>query len=515
MAARLLNDPDIGFGEMHQHWIGASTWRWTRTLNRHDIESEAAERPAVHHDLVFHGVDTIAEVHLGGVLLGKTDDQHVRYRWPLPPADGGYADVSDDPEELSVTIHPVYPVALKAQEQVGPLPRPYTVPYPYVRKSACNFGWDWGPSYLTAGIWRPVELQSYGRGRIESLRVLSGTQGTDDHLVAAISVAADLHCPEDIDGLSMRVTVRGPDGSTCVTETAAAQPCADGATQAQVDVSIEAPAVWQPVGYGNQPLYDVLVELVLHEQVLHSETRRTGLRTTEVHEPRDSQGQRWHLVINGRRIRVRGYNWIPDDPFIAEVTPARTRRRLDQAVAGGANMIRVWGGGYVVDEDFMAACDERGLLVWHDFMFACSAYDESPQMLAKITMEAEQAVTALSPHPSLVLWCGGNECVWGWHSWDWQPELGGRSWGSAHLRRTPAGRGGPVGSRTALHRQQPVVRRGGPRPVRSSTRPGPPVGAVERRRLRPLPQRRPGVRLGDGLVCPASLDHPSTRCAAG
>lgn len=427
MAAGLLADPDIGFGECEQHWIGASTWRWRTDVL---IETGAGE----HCALVGHGFDTVAQVRLDGELLGCTDDQHLRYRWPVEPPGHG------QPVELTVTIEPIHVSAAAAEEEVGHLPRPYPFPYPYVRKSACNFGWDWGPSYVTAGIWRPIELQTYGRARFEDVTILAGVGDEASVPTGHVRVYAGLGtAAEDADtgvvatvlgSVGIRVRVTDPDGSTAARGHGYVEHTDDDGAHALVEVSIDDPKVWQPVGYGEQPLYEVRVDLVVDGVIVETTTRHTGLRNVRIEEPDDKLGRRWHLQLNGRRVRIRGYNWIPDDPFIAEITPARIRHRLDQAVAGGANLIRVWGGGYIVDHDFLQACDERGLLVWHDFPFACAAYDESPQMLAKITAEAEQAVTALSNHPSLVIWCGGNECVWGWHSWGWQEELQGRPWGA-------------------------------------------------------------------------------------
>lgn len=417
MAAGLLRDPDVGFGELEQEWIGRSTWRWSTELT---IDAG----PEEHCDLVCHGLDTVAEVRLDETLLGRTDDQHLRYRWPVQPRSG------DEPVALTVTIHPIHVSAAEAEEEVGHLPRPYPFPYPYVRKSACNFGWDWGPSYVTAGIWRPIELQTFGRTRLEDVRILAGLAGQADGGRGQISVQAGLHVSAGTDGVGIRVEVADPDGVLVARGESPASQTSGQRAEGQVEVVVDRPQVWQPVGYGAQPRYTLRVDLLVDGVVVQTTTRQTGLRDVRIEEPEDELGRRWHLQLNGRRVRVRGYNWIPDDPFIGEITPARIRHRLDQAVAGGANLIRVWGGGYVVDHDFLEACDERGLLVWHDFLFACAAYDESPDMLARITAEAEQAVTELSHHPSLVIWCGGNECVWGWHSWGWQAELQGRPWGA-------------------------------------------------------------------------------------
>ncbi len=407
MRAGLLEDPDVGLGELDQHWVGASTWLYSTEL----------EVPQGGSELVFDGLDTIAEVRLSGRSLGSTQDQHLRYRFRVP------TDLAGRTVPLTVTFFPVVPVAEASAEQVGPLPRPYAFPYPYVRKSACNFGWDWGPSYLTAGIWRAVQLQTWRGARLEELRVLGDLDlGRETGQVA---VTADVVLDGTADEVRLRVRLTDPDGAIVGTDE-----CVVTGVAASCRVQVDRPQVWHPIGLGEQPRYTALVELVVDGEVTEHLVRRPGLRSVSVQEPADERGRRWALVVNGRRVRVRGYNWIPEDPFVAEATPERVLERLDQAVAGGANLIRVWGGGYVVDETFMTACDERGLLVWHDLLFACSAYDESSEMLTLVRAEAEQAVSALSAHPSLVLWCGGNECVWGWHSWGWQQELDGRPWGA-------------------------------------------------------------------------------------
>ncbi|MFD0743287.1 glycoside hydrolase family 2 TIM barrel-domain containing protein [Phytohabitans flavus] len=180
-------------------------------------------------------------------------------------------------------------------------------------------------------------------------------------------------------------------------------------------------------------LYRLRVELMHADTgTLDSTTARLGLRSVAVDEAPDAIGTRWALVVNGRTVRVRGYNWIPDDTLASRATPERVTARIDQAVAGNANLLRVWGGGHFATEEFLDACDERGVLVWHDFLFACAAYCEDAEMVALVTAEAEQAVARMSAHPSLVIWCGGNETALGLHHWGWADQLGTRGWGASY-----------------------------------------------------------------------------------
>ncbi|KNC18399.1 beta-mannosidase [Arthrobacter sp. RIT-PI-e] len=411
LAAGLLEDPDVGLREADQLWIGHSRWTYAR---RFDWDGTAAERT----ELVADGLDTFATVRLNGQEVAVTADQHIGYRWDVAQM------LVRGKNLLEITFGSAWDAAHECEAEVGALPRPYDEPYPFVRKSACNFGWDWGPHYITAGIWQPIRLESWSRTRIVSVRPDTVIDGD----AARVSVAVGLEHSGTTSDADVTVTavLTAPDGSVAARSSVPAD-----ATDVVLGLDVADPLLWWPTGLGDQPLYALTVTVDGSGDVLSEEERRIGLRTVVVEEEPDDAGSTWAFVVNGRRVRVRGYNWIPDDPFIAEVTEERLGQRLDQAVDGGANLLRVWGGGYFSTEEFMAGCDERGLMVWHDFLFACAAYDESEAMIDAVTVEAEQAVARLSAHPSLVMWCGGNECVWGMYDWGWPEILDGRPYGAA------------------------------------------------------------------------------------
>ncbi|PPB49285.1 beta-mannosidase [Arthrobacter pityocampae] len=410
LAAGLLEDPDIGLREADQMWIGHSQWTYSRTFI---WDGTSGERT----DLVADGLDTFATVRLNGHEVAVTADQHIGYRWDVASL------LVAGENLLEITFGSAWDAAHACEVQLGgELPRPYDEPYPYVRKSACNFGWDWGPHYVTAGIWQPIRLESWSHGRIASIRPDTTIDGT----TAILSVSVGIERLSASPDLTLTAVLTAPDGSEAARATVPA-----GQDDVVLALEVTEPELWWPVGLGAQPLYDLSVVLHGDGRALSTGSRRIGLRTVTVEEEPDAIGTTWAFVVNGRRVRVRGYNWIPDDPFIAEVTEERLGQRLDQAVDGGANLLRVWGGGYFSTEEFMAGCDERGLMVWHDFLFACAAYDESDAMIEAVTTEAEQAVARLSSHPSLVIWCGGNECVWGMYDWGWPEILAGRPYGAA------------------------------------------------------------------------------------
>ncbi|GGI07956.1 glycoside hydrolase family 2 protein [Egicoccus halophilus] len=403
-----IDDPVVGLREHDQHWIGRSTWSYATTVA---WQPDGAERV----ELVCEGLDTVAEVRLNGELLGATRNMHRTHRFDVTDR------LREGDNDLEVVFLPVHDEVDRVRDEVGLLPATEAVHYPYVRKMACNFGWDWGPVFVTAGIWRPIALESWSTARLASVRPLATLVDTTGHLELAVDVArtggeADLRVRVTVDGRTAEAPVDAEHGVVAL------------------DVDDVRP--WWPIGFGEQARYDVSVELLAGDEVVDRAERRVGFRTVEVVEEPDAVGTGWQLTVNGQRIPVRGFNWIPDTPFPSEVDAARYARRIDQAIAANANLLRVWGGGIYESPDFYEHCDATGVLVWQDFLFACAAYPETDAFRAEVEAEAREAVAERSTHPSLVLWNGNNECTWGWHDWGWQEVLGDRPWGSTYYYET-------------------------------------------------------------------------------
>jgi beta-mannosidase len=407
--AGLITDPDLGWGELAQTWVGHSHWTYRRRV-------QWFPTPGAQTDLVADGLDTIADVFINGQHVGAARDQHLGYRWRVDDA------LLPGRNLIEVRFSSAWEAAQRHERAHGSLPSPYDEPYPHVRKTAANFGWDWGPHYVTAGIWRDIRLETY-TGRIEHVRPL--VHLADDHSVANLTCHVRVDAPP---GSRVHVDLTDPNG---LPAGSAFGTVVDG--EAAISMTVGNPELWWPIGLGGQPLYGLQIELQHVGAVLDSTAARLGLRSVAVDQSPDHLGSRWSLVINGQNVRVRGYNWIPDDTLPSRATPQRVTERIDQAVAGNANLLRVWGGGHFATDQFLDACDERGILVWHDFLFACAAYCEDDEMVDLVTAEAEQAVARMSAHPSLVLWCGGNETALGWHHWNWADQLGTRGWGAAYF----------------------------------------------------------------------------------
>ncbi|MGN6334209.1 MAG: glycoside hydrolase family 2 protein [Motilibacteraceae bacterium] len=411
MAAGLLADPYLDRNEDAQHWVGRSAWTYRTSLD--DADLSAHERV----DLVFEGLDTMATVLLGGTEIGSTRNMHRSYRFDVTAALAGGA------RDLEVRFASVYDEAERLQRELGVHPNAYPEPGNFVRKMACNFGWDWGPTLVTAGIWKPVSLHAWSTARLAQVRPLVTLVPTAERPDGRVEVHVDLErtaAARDHE-LLVRVDVAGRSASVTVPA---------GADQAVAVVEVPQPELWWPRSLGEQPLYACAVTLqTVDGEDLDAWQRRIGFRSFRIDTTGDEQRTAFTFVVNDVSVFARGVNWIPDDCFPHRVDAARYRRRLQQACEANVDLVRVWGGGLYETGDFYDACDELGLMVWQDFLFACAAYPEEEPLWSEVEAEARENVARLTPHPSLVLWNGNNENIWGFDVWHWREPLEGRSWG--------------------------------------------------------------------------------------
>jgi beta-mannosidase len=289
---------------------------------------------------------------------------------------------------------------------------------------ASSFGWDWGIDVAAAGIWKPIRVETWSTARIASVRPLVGVDGTTGVVDAHIEI-------ERADGLTsapVRVVVEIA-GQVREVDVAG--------TSAHARIEVPDAQLWWPRGHGEQPLYDIEVHLSGGSPLtdLGAWRRRIGFRTVRVDVAPDEHGSPFAVHINDRLIQIRGANWIPDHAFVTEVDRDRYRRRIADATEANMNLLRVWGGGIYESDDFYELCDEQGLLVWQDFLFACAAYAEEEWLATEVEAEAREAITRLSSHPSLAIWCGNNENLVGYAEWGWRKDLNGKTWGEGYYRR--------------------------------------------------------------------------------
>lgn len=410
LAAGLIPDPYLDENEAALTWIGRTDWRYETTFTWSAGSSERT-------DLVCEGLDTVARIEVNGTEVGSTRNMHRSYRFDLREH------LRDGPNHLAVTFGSAQAYAERIRDKLGDLPGPNTAtpePFNFIRKMACNFGWDWGPILVTAGIWKPIGLESWSTARLAAVR----PQVTVDGSTGRVTVDADLERAGSTGDFELAASVGGTRSGSRVT-----------GGSGRVELEIENPELWWPHTYGEQPLYDLEVSLRDGDgTVLDTWHRRIGFRSVRLDtspDP-DGAGSAFTLVVNGRPIFARGANWIPDDCFPSRIGADRYRARLEQARDAHMDLLRIWGGGLYETEEFYAACDELGILVWQDFCFACAAYPEESPIAEEVEAEARENVTRLMPHPSLVLWNGNNENIWGYADWGWQDQLGDRTWGRGY-----------------------------------------------------------------------------------
>lgn len=335
-----------------------------------------------HVELVCEGLDTLAHVSLNGREIAFADNMHITWVW----------DVKEQLHAGENTLEirfdsPILYCAKKAEEAPGWESSDATPGFRHLRKAHCMFGWDWGPRLPDAGIWRPIFLRTWDTVRLENALML---QAHHDGVV-------DVTIRPEIAGESAwSAEITAPDGEVLtLPETTATE---------QV-ITIEHPQLWWPNGLGKQPLYRVTVRLATGDTRMW----RIGLRTMTVSREKDEWGEEFCHVVNGMKVFAMGADYIPEDNILARVTPERTRRLLEDCKAANFNAIRVWGGGYYPDDAFYDICDELGLLVWQDLMYACAFYDLTPDFERSIRVETAQNAARLRHHASLALICGNNE----------------------------------------------------------------------------------------------------------
>ena len=377
--AGLIADPFDGANENDQQWIGDVDWRFTCRFDWHD---NGADR----HDLVAYGLDTIADVALNGRPVASTRNFHRSYR--MEQARGYY---------------------------------PHTEHHAFnqIRKPSYSFGWDWGIDVANAGIWREIGIDSWSGVRIASVRPLvdvaaDGTGLLNVHVEIERAGKGRIMSPYECHSVRAAVPVHvGLSGFGA--DVAADGVVAEGRNETVLTLAVPEAKLWWPIGYGDQPLYDVAV--TAGDSAEAAWNGHVGFRTVHVDTRADNVGRPFQIYVNDVPVHAHGYNWIPDDAFIARVADRDYERGIRDLVESNSNMVRAWGGGIYESDEFYDLCDRNGIMVWQDFMLACAAYPEDAETKAEVEAEAREHITRLSEHASLIVWNGSNENYVAYSEW--------------------------------------------------------------------------------------------------
>ena len=373
--------------------------------------------------LVCEGLDTLADIYINGQKAGSADNMH--RTWKLDVKEF----LHSGENQIRIVFRSVFKY-IEAYEyednkEIHYVPCGGMKGNQLIRKAHCMFGWDWGPQTIDAGIFRDIYLEAYSHPRIEDVKI------TQVHWDNAVDVCTTVAVSGNaVDKCQVRVTIQEDAESVCRHRTGAndrkteAYVCKVGETvsannnPAVLTSSIHNPKLWWPNGYGDQPLYKVQVELLdEYGTVLETITKRIGLRTLTISQEKDLWGKEFAFCVNGVKIFAMGGNYIPEDCIYSRITPEVQKYLLESCKRANFNCVRVWGGGYYPSDHFYDLCDEMGLIVWQDLMFACNVYDLTEEFEDNITKEITENVKRLRHHASLGLWCGNNEMESAWNHW--------------------------------------------------------------------------------------------------
>ncbi|MDR1937674.1 MAG: glycoside hydrolase family 2 protein [Tannerellaceae bacterium] len=413
MDNRLIEDPFFRLNERAVQWVDKEDWEYKTTLN-----VPAGVFGKEHIELLFKGLDTYADVFLNDSCILKANNMFREWTVNVKPllkqGDNELrvyfrSPVKEDLPKFDAIHYPIE-AGNDQSENGGILDKKLSV---FARKAGYHYGWDWGPRLVTSGVWRPAYLVAWNDARIENIHYL---QESVTARQARVKARVELFADKEGEA-TLQINAEGIKNGW---ETKAR--LKKGLNLVETDLVIQNPRLWWSNGLGEPFLYPFTATVSIGGQTADSRTERIGLRDLKVIREKDAAGHTFYFRLNGVKVFAKGANYIPQDNFLPRVTPERHQKTLMDAVNANMNMLRVWGGGVYEDDRFYELCDQYGILIWQDFMFACSTYPMNPEMLENIRLEAVDNVKRLRNHPCIALWCGNNENHTAWFNWGWMPK---------------------------------------------------------------------------------------------
>lgn len=404
-----LPNPFYGMNEEKVQWVENEDWEYKTSFI---ITEEQLGRDAV--QLLFEGLDTYADVYLNGALLLKADNMFVGYSVPVKSL------LQKGENRLHIYFHSPIKQTLPQWASSG-------FNYPadndhhdkhlsiFTRKAPYSYGWDWGIRMVTCGIWRPVALHFIDKAIINDYYVKQQSL-TDE--VARISnelTINNVSSKEQIVDIRIVCSMGGKEKAVA----SQSATLVTGINAINIPLAIARPVRWMPNGWGAPALYDLSVQVIEDNKVIAAHHHRIGLRTIRVVNEKDKDGESFYFEVNGIPMFAKGANYIPHDALLPNITTERYQTLFRDIKEANMNMVRIWGGGTYEDDRFYDLADENGILVWQDFMFACTSYPSDPVFLKRVEAEADYNIRRLRNHPSLAMWCGNNEILEGLKYWGW------------------------------------------------------------------------------------------------
>ncbi len=398
----LIPDPFMAKNELAVQWIENEDWEYRTSFS---LSSSLMKNKNI--DLIFEGLDTYADVYLNDSLIIQADNMHRPWLAEVKPfLKSGrnnlrvyfYSPVKRSQQKLEELDY-----LIPASNEIKPIGKQNSI---FSRKAQYHYGWDWAPRLVTSGIWRNVKFKGWDESKIEHVKfdckdIIGDT--------AICFVEIDYHSSKTEIGTN--ITFNECD--------VISKKLSDSHNKLMYKVIIPDAKFWWPNGMGEQNLYDLTIDLLVDGKKTDEYQTQVGLRKVELIQDADDEGKSFYLKINNYPIFIKGANYIPPDFFNPRASQ-NYKRVIQDAVDANMNMLRVWGGAVYEDEKFYELCDEKGILIWQDFMFACSMLPTQKKHIENIKLEAKSVISRLNNHPSVVFWCGNNESLTGWKEWDWQ-----------------------------------------------------------------------------------------------
>ncbi|MBI9055697.1 MAG: glycoside hydrolase family 2 protein [Bacteroidales bacterium] len=395
---QLISDPFQGQNENQLQWIDTMEWVYQRVFSK-----PKNLNPDDQIEIIFKGLDTYADIYLNDSLLLSTNNMFNPWKIKIKAPSLKKKNI------LKVLFKPTLKEEQKIYSQL-----PYKLPGQsrvVTRKAAYQYGWDWAPKYVSCGIWQDVELHIWNSAKISKLNYSIAEL---DSLRAIINFKIQIESKKDFHGdISIRATNENLNFQFDNIS------IRNDVYWYDFRLEIKNPKLWWTHNLGTPFLYDFEVQLSEKEEIKHSKKIQVGIRTIELIRDKDSFGESFYFKLNGVPIFMKGANYIPQSSFPGNVSTDNYKRIISDAKSANMNMLRLWGGGIYEKDIFYDLCDEAGILIWQDFMFANAMYLNDSLFLKNIRTEAEFQVQRLSKHPSVAVWCGNNEIDEAWHNWGW------------------------------------------------------------------------------------------------
>ncbi len=404
----LMPHPYVGENEKLFKRLEWKNWIYEKKFHIEEINDE------LRYDLVLEGVDTLSNIYLNDNFVGETEDMFIEYRFDIKK----YLKIGEN--SLRVEIKSPIDLPKRFEKNYGKLHAGEETARVYIRKAQYSYGWDWGARIATSGIYKDIYIESYKDAR------LFGSTAFLENLDGKVNFSGYVDpCINDTKNYEVEILFNGNPVITLPVIPSVDNYKFEGSKR------IENLKLWYPHDLGESYLYEVEFRLKENKEVIYSEKKKIGLRIVKVLRENDSEGESFIFEINGRKIFAKGANWIPAENILSWLKESDYDKLLKMAKESNMNMLRVWGGGLYEDPVFYNKCDELGILVWQDFMFACAEYPDHIDWFRKLANEeVKHQVLKLRHHPSIILWCGNNENNWGFEEWDYKLKVDGKNLGN-------------------------------------------------------------------------------------